>query len=72
MFFTLKGSNVMNKCARTIALLAVAILLAGQAFAAGEVGTPGADFTLDSLDGGTETLSHHLGDVVLLNMFGYG
>jgi len=48
------------------------LLITGQAFAAGEVGTPGADFTLNTLDGGTETLSDHLGNAVLLSMFGYG
>lgn len=62
----------MNKCTRFLAVQAVIMLLAGQAFAAGEVGTAAFDFTLSALDGGTETLSDHLGEVVLLDMLGYG
>jgi len=51
--------------------LAIA-LLASSAYAAGEVGTPAADFDLQVLGGGTETLSQHEGEVVVLFMLGYG
>jgi len=63
----------MNKFRCYLALQAVILILAGQAFGApGDVNTPAADFTLNALGGGTETLSDHLGEVLLLNMFGYG
>jgi len=57
----------------SVPAMALAIaLLASSAYAAGEVGTPAADFDLQVLGGGTETLSQHEGEVVVLFMLGYG
>jgi len=41
------------------------------AFANAQVGNTAPDFTLDKLNGGTESLSSYLGKVVYINWFGY-
>lgn len=45
--------------------------MSGEVFAQG-VGDTAPDFTLNTLDGGTFTLSDHEGKVVLIFFFGYG
>lgn len=55
--------------------LAGLLLLAGGAApvgAAGEVGRPAADFSLQDLQGNTHTLAEHRGKAVLLCIVGYG
>ncbi len=53
--------------------LSLIFLLASSAVlaAAGDVGTPAADFSLDVFGGGTQTLSEHSGKVVMLFIMGY-
>ncbi len=47
--------------------------LAGSAFgAAGEVGTPASDYTLDVFGGGTYTLSDQAGQVAIMFVVGFG
>jgi gamma-glutamyl:cysteine ligase YbdK (ATP-grasp superfamily) len=62
--------------AASLKSIAVAALLAAAPAvartAAGQVGAPAADFTLEAYGGGTHTLSDHAGKVVLLFVVGYG
>lgn len=61
-----------QKISFSLALLMLASL-AGSAFgAAGDVGTPAADYTLDVLGGGTYTLSEQTGQVVMMFVVGFG
>lgn len=55
-----------------LALTTLALLLPLQVWATGQVGEPGADFTLqDSNPGDWHTLSDYQGNVVILFMIGY-
>jgi len=53
-------------------LTTLIVLAAGPAQAAGQVGEPAADFTLQDSQGGWHTLSDQVGTVVVLFMVGYG
>jgi len=55
-----------------LTLTSLALLLPLQVWATGQVGEPGADFTLqDSHPGDWHTLSDYQGNVVILFMIGY-
>jgi hypothetical protein len=63
-------SSVLS-AALTIMLMAT--LLTGSALAAaGEVGTPAGDYSLEMLEGGTYTLSEQSGQVVMMFVIGFG
>jgi len=54
-------------------VLGLLVSLTGNAFAAaGDVGTPAADYTLDVFGGGTYTLSEQAGQVVMMFVIGFG
>jgi hypothetical protein len=60
---------------RSLPVLAAALLLltTSRALAAGQIGDPAADFSLQNLEGGTYTMSQFTGNaVVFLAVIGYG
>jgi hypothetical protein len=68
-YATLPGRLAVVTC---LMLTILALLVPIQAWAVGQVGEPGADFTLqDSNPGDWHTLSDYQGNVVILFMIGY-
>jgi hypothetical protein len=68
-YMTRPGRLAVATC---LALTFLALLLPIQTLAAGQVGEPGADFTLqDSNPGDWHTLSDYQGNVIILFMIGY-
>lgn len=59
------------KISLPVALMILASMVGNVFAAAGEVGTPAADYTLDVLNGGTYTLSEQSGKVVLMFVIGF-
>ena len=60
----------MNR--RAIFIVMMVLLVPMTALAAGQIGEPAANFTLNDTNGLNHILSDHLGEVVYLFMVGYG
>jgi len=63
-------SSVLSAALTT--LLMATLLTCNALAAAGEVGTPASDYSLELLEGGTYTLSEQTGQVVMMFVIGFG